>query len=407
MKYVLVLLDGMADYPIAELDGKTPVEFARTPNMDALAASAEIGLAVTVPDGFKPGSDVANLGVLGYDVKKCYTGRSPLEALAIGVKMKSDDLALRANLVTLSDDAEFENKLMLDYSAGEISTKEADSLLKDLYAHLSGLDLLDGIDLYTGTSYRHCMIISGSSPAETLTPPHDITARRIGEYLPKGEKGELLTNITKASYDFLSSHPINLARIANGKNPANSLWMWGEGTKPAIERFEDKYGKSAVMISAVDLLKGIAIGGGMKVAEVEGATGTINTNYDGKAARAIAELEGGADFCMVHLEATDECGHQGNAKSKARAIELADEKIIAPILAHFKQKNERLAMLIMPDHYTPVSTRTHSGEPVPYMLYDSHLALGSHSEFSEKSAKKSNILINNPWELTERFLSLK
>lgn len=406
MKYVLVLLDGMADYKLDELGGKTPVQAADTPAMDVIASRSEIGRVRTVPDGYKPGSDVANLGVLGYDVRRCYTGRSPLEALAMGIEMRDGDLALRANLVTLSGDGDFEDKLMKDYSAGEISTEEARVLINDLRDYLRKENLMNGAELYAGTSYRHCMLIHGAEPNETLTPPHDITGKRIGEHLPKGGLSDLMNEIIKASHAFLSEHPINKARISEGKNPANSLWLWGEGTKPAIDSFERKYGKSGAMISAVDLLRGIAIGGGMKVVEVAGATGTINTNFDGKAEAAIRELESGTDFCMVHLEATDECGHQGNVSDKVRAIELIDQKVIARLYSHFTEAKTPFSMLIMPDHYTPLSTRTHSSEPVPYMLYTSVKPLGCNAEFSEDVAARSGILFEKPWELTERFFSL-
>ncbi len=406
MKYVLVLLDGMADYKLDELGGKTPVQAADTPAMDVIASRSEIGRVRTVPDGYKPGSDVANLGVLGYDVRKCYTGRSPLEALAMGIEMRDGDLALRANLVTLSGDGDFEDKLMKDYSAGEISTEEACVLINDLRDYLRKENLMNGAELYAGTSYRHCMLIHGAEPNETLTPPHDITGKRIGEHLPKGGLSDLMNEIIKASHAFLSEHPINKARISKGKNPANSLWLWGEGTKPAIDSFERKYGKSGAMISAVDLLRGIAMGGGMKVVEVAGATGTINTNFDGKAEAAIRELESGTDFCMVHLEATDECGHQGNVSDKVRAIELIDQKVIARLYSHFTEAKTPFSMLIMPDHYTPLSTRTHSSEPVPYMLYTSVKPLGCNAEFSEDVAARSGILFEKPWELTERFFSL-
>ena len=406
MKYVLVLLDGMADYKLDELGGKTPVQAADTPAMDVIASRSEIGRVRTVPDGYKPGSDVANLGVLGYDVRRCYTGRSPLEALAMGIEMRDGDLALRANLVTLSGDGDFEDKLMKDYSAGEISTEEARVLINDLRDYLRKENLMKGAELYAGTSYRHCMLIHGAEPNETLTPPHDITGKRIGEHLPKGGLSDLMNEIIKASHAFLSEHPINKARISEGKNPANSLWLWGEGTKPAIDSFEKKYGKSGAMISAVDLLRGIAMGGGMKVVEVAGATGTINTNFDGKAEAAIRELESGTDFCMVHLEATDECGHQGNVSDKVRAIELIDQKVIARLYSHFTEAKTPFSMLIMPDHYTPLSTRTHSSEPVPYMLYTSVKPLGCNAEFSEDVAARSGILFEKPWELTERFFSL-
>ena len=406
MKYVLVLLDGMADYKLDELGGKTPVQAADTPAMDVIASRSEIGRVRTVPDGYKPGSDVANLGVLGYDVRRCYTGRSPLEARAMGIEMRDGDLALLANLVTLSGDGDFEDKLMKDYSAGEISTEEARVLINDLRDYLRKENLMNGAELYAGTSYRHCMLIHGAEPNETLTPPHDITGKRIGEHLPKGGLSDLMNEIIKASHAFLSAHPINKARISEGKNPANSLWLWGEGTKPAIDSFERKYGKSGAMISAVDLLRGIAMGGGMKVVEVAGATGTINTNFDGKAEAAIRELESGTDFCMVHLEATDECGHQGNVSDKVRAIELIDQKVIARLYSHFTEAKTPFSMLIMPDHYTPLSTRTHSSEPVPYMLYTSVKPLGCNAEFSEDVAARSGILFEKPWELTERFFSL-
>lgn len=407
MKYVLVLLDGMADYTTPELNGKTPLEFANTPTMDRLAKRSEIGLVRTVPHGFKPGSDVANLGVLGYDVHTCYTGRSPLEALSIGIDMKDDDLAMRTNLVTLSDGGSYEDKTMLDYSAGEISTEEAKTLLDGLKNYLKTQNLYHGFELYAGVSYRHCLILEHSAPNENLTPPHDITGRSVQSYLPTGGKSELLLTLMKASYDYLSKHPINAERIKNGKNPANSLWFWGEGTKPNIQNFKEKYGKQCAMISAVDLLKGIAIGSGMSVIDVEGATGTIHTDFDGKAQSAIAVLDSGlADMCMIHLEATDECGHQGDTLGKVRAIELIDEKIISPVLNHFEAKGEPLSLLIMPDHYTPLSLRTHSGEPVPYMLYTSQRTLGHNNEYSEAVANDSGILIENPWELTEKFLSL-
>lgn len=402
MKYVLVLLDGMADYPISALGGKTPLEAAHTPTMDRLASRSELGRVRTVPDGFKPGSDVANLGALGYDVKKCYTGRSPLEALSMGIKLKDDDLAMRANLVTLSSEEDFENKTMLDYSGGEISTDEA----RILISYLSERLLEKDFKLYPGVSYRHCLIAEHRRPNEILTPPHDITGKKIADYLPNGDLGELLTSLIKKSYELLRNHPVNLERIKLGKRPANALWFWGEGTKPAIESFYDKYGKKGVMISAVDLLKGIAIGGGMTSIDVDGATGTLDTNFDGKAAAAISSLEGGADFCMVHLEAPDECGHQGDVEGKVKSIELIDERIISPIFERLDGSGEDFAMLIMPDHYTPLSKRTHSSEPVPYMLYSSKSPLGKHSEYSEKTCEMSGVTYENPNELTKKFLTL-
>lgn len=402
MKYALILLDGMADYPIPELDGKTPLESAKTPYMDMLAKTSQIGLVKTVPDGYKPGSDVANLGALGYDARKCYTGRSPLEALSIGIDVQDDDLAMRTNTVTLSDDDGFDDKIMLDYSAGEITTQESRELIAYVDQKLGD----EKFKFYGGVSYRHCLIVKHARPDEELTPPHDISGKRIGEYLPKGALGEKLTTLIKRSYEILKDHPINKKRVAEGKNPANAIWFWGEGTKPCIEDFHCKYGKNGAMVSAVDLLKGIAIGSNMKSIDVEGATGNIHTNFDGKAKAAIDAFKSGSDFCMVHLEAPDECGHQGDLKGKIRSIEIIDQKIIAPIYEHLKASGEDFAMLIMPDHFTPVSILTHSREPVPYMMYCSYKALGANDLYNEKTASESGIYHEYPWEMTNAFFAL-
>ncbi len=399
MKYVLVLCDGMADYPV--FDGKTPLEFAHTPHIDALAKQSKIGLVRTVPNGFVPGSDVANLGVLGYDVRTCYTGRSPLEAISMGVKLCDNDLAMRANLVTLSDDENWDEKIMLDYGADGISTQEATLLIDYLNSHLAKADYR----LYSGTAYRHCLVVNDAKPQEILTPPHDITGEKIGAYMPKGDLAPLLASLIKRSYDLLSVHPINLARIKDGKRPANALWFWGEGTKPQISDFHEKYGKRACMISAVDLLKGIAIASGMNVVKVEGATGTVDTDYDGKATACLNALND-ADFCMAHLEGTDESGHQGNPSEKARAISLIDKKIIGKITSALQKENEDFALLVMPDHYTPSALRTHTSEPVPYMMFSSKSSLGSNGEYSEKWANKNGKLIENPYDLISEFLSL-
>ena len=414
MKYVLVLCDGMADYPVKSLNGKTPLEAAKTPNMDALAQTAQIGLVKTVPDGFKPGSDVANLGVLGFDARTCYTGRSPLEALSIGIDLKADDLAMRANLVTLSDDEPFEDKIMLDYSSGEIDADEARELMDCVKDNFN----CDKFRFYTGTSYRNCLVVSRAKPEEDLTPPHDISGLRIGEYLPKGTLGKDLTSFVVNSYEILKDHPVNVARTERGENPANAVWFWGEGTKPSIPNFEEKYGKKGAMISAVDLLKGIAIGSGMNSIDVEGANGTLTTNFDGKAQAAIDALENGEDFCFVHIEATDECGHQGDAQGKIKAIELIDEKIVSPIVSHFAKKGDDFAMLIMPDYYTPIAVRTHSSEPVPFMLFSTKTALAYDSlcgenqsvetrVYSEKSAAESGVYFDKPWELIDKFFAIK
>lgn len=402
MKYALILGDGMADYPIPALNGKTPLAVADKPYMNLLAETGEIGLVKTVPDGYKPGSDVANLGALGYDATKCYTGRSPLEALSIGIDMKSDDVAVRTNLVTLGDEADFADKTMVDYSAGEITTDEARELIEFLQENLGN----DKYSFHAGVSYRHCLIIAHGSVNMQLTPPHDISGKKIGAYLPAGDESGELIELIRRSNELLSSHPVNLARKAAGKNPANSIWFWGQGTRPALENFRERYGLSGGMVSAVDLLKGIAIGAGMKSVDVEGATGTLSTNFEGKAKAATELLDNGCDFVFVHLEAPDECGHQGDLEGKIKAIELVDKKILGPVYEHLKASGEDFAIMVMPDHFTPVSILTHSREPVPYLMYSSKRALSAGGEYNEKAAADSGIYYDKPWELTNKFFAL-
>lgn len=402
MKYALILGDGMADYPIPALNGKTPLAVADKPYMNLLAETGEIGLVKTVPDGYKPGSDVANLGALGYDATKCYTGRSPLEALSIGIDMKSDDVAVRTNLVTLGDEADFADKTMVDYSAGEITTDEARELIEFLQEKLGN----DKYSFHAGVSYRHCLIIAHGSVNMQLTPPHDISGKKIGAYLPAGDGSGELAELIRRSNELLSSHPVNLARKAAGKNPANSIWFWGQGTRPALENFRERYGLSGGMVSAVDLLKGIAIGAGMKSVDVEGATGTLSTNFEGKAKAATELLDNGCDFVFVHLEAPDECGHQGDLEGKIKAIELVDKKILGPVYEHLKASGEDFAIMVMPDHFTPVSILTHSREPVPYLMYSSKRTLSAGGEYNEKAAAESGIYYDKPWELTNKFFAL-
>lgn len=402
MKYALILGDGMADYPIPALNGKTPLAVADKPYMDLLAETGEIGLVKTVPDGYKPGSDVANLGALGYDATKCYTGRSPLEALSIGIDMKSDDVAVRTNLVTLGDEADFADKTMVDYSAGELTTDEARELIEFLQEKLGN----DKYSFHAGVSYRHCLIIAHGSVNMQLTPPHDISGKKIGAYLPAGDGSGELAELIRRSNELLSSHPVNLARKAAGKNPANSIWFWGQGTRPALENFRERYGLSGGMVSAVDLLKGIAIGAGMKSVDVEGATGTLSTNFEGKAKAATELLDNGCDFVFVHLEAPDECGHQGDLEGKIKAIELVDKKILGPVYEHLKASGEDFAIMVMPDHFTPVSILTHSREPVPYLMYSSKRALSAGGDYNEKAAAESGIYYDKPWELTNKFFAL-
>lgn len=402
MKYALILGDGMADYPVPALGGRTPLEVADTPAMDLLAKTGKVGLVKTVPDGYKPGSDVANLGALGYDAKVCYTGRSPLEALSMGIDMKEDDVALRTNLVTLSEEENFEDKTMKDYSAGEITTAEARELVAFLQEKLGD----ERFSFHPGVSYRHCLIIAHGSTDMQLTPPHDISGKRIGEHLPKGDFAAELTDLIMRANALLSEHPVNKKRVLNGQNPANSIWFWGQGTRPALENFEQRYGLKGGMVSAVDLLKGIAKGAGMKSVDVEGATGTLSTNFAGKAKAACDLLDGGCDFVFVHLEAPDECGHQGDLEGKIKAIECVDGKILAPVLEHLRASGEDFAVMVMPDHFTPVSLLTHSREPVPFLMYASFRALGDGRAYNEKSAAESGVYYDDPSVLAREFFSL-
>ena len=403
MKYLLVLGDGMADYPIESIGNKTPLEVANKPEMDYLAKNGRIGMVKTVPNGYKPGSDVANLGALGYDATKCYTGRSPLEALSIGIKMEDDDIALRTNLVTLSNDKNYEDKTMIDYSSGEITTPESRELMKYINEKLGS----DKFVFYGGVSYRHCLIIKRDKPEDmSLTPPHDITGKKITTFLPKGHLSSDLEQLMCRSYDLLMEHPINKSRIERGLNPANSIWFWGQGTKPAIENFKERYGKNGGMVSAVDLLKGIAIGAGMKSVDVEGATGNLDTNFDGKAQAAIDLFKEGRDFVFVHLEAPDECGHHGDLEGKIKSIELIDEKILKPIHHYLKDSGDDYAILVMPDHRTPISILTHSSEPVPFVMYSSKEKLGSNEAYNEKLAEASGLYFDKCWDLTNSFFAL-
>lgn len=408
MKYIVVLGDGMADEPIAELGGKTPLEFARTPQMDRLAARSEIGMTSTIPEGMAPGSDTANLSVLGYDPKQYYTGRSPLEALSIGADMRDGEIAFRCNLVTLTEeDVPYEEQTILDHSSGEISTEEAEVLLKavteGLEAYRAELPELSDCRFYVGTSYRHCMIWRNGRQPE-LTPPHDILEKKIGAWLTTDP---LLLKIQKLSYEILKNHPLNQGRKRKGENPANSFWFWGAGTRPALSDFREKFGKKGIMISAVDLLKGIAIGAGMDCAQVAGANGGLDTDYEGKArAAADALLKEGYDFAYIHVEAPDEMGHQGSARKKVQAIENIDRRVLEPLLRQMDASGEPYRLLLLPDHPTPVRLRTHVAEPVPYLLYDSTTPRRSPGTYSERTAAASGRRVEKGWELMKYFLEL-
>ena len=385
MKYVLILGDGMADRPIPELDGKTPLEYANTPMLDQLAKQSEVGLVHTIPEGMAPGSDTANMSVCGYDPKIYYTGRSPLEALSIGVAMKDTDVAIRTNVVTVSDDdLPYEEKTIIDHSSSEIDTEDAAILIEAVRKELGN----EMFSYYVGTSYRHLLIWDKGSVVE-LTPPHDILGKTIGEYLPKES---LLFEMQKKSYEILNNHPINVERAAKGLNKANSIWFWGAGTKPILTSFEEKTGKKGAMISAVDLLKGIAVGAGMDNKVVEGANGQLHTNYEGKAQAAVDALtKEGYDFAYIHVEAPDEMGHQGSAERKVQAIEYLDERVIRYVKEAMDASGEEYRMLVLPDHPTPIEVRTHTSEPVPYLLYDSTKMQEHDWQYSEKCAADGGI----------------
>lgn len=385
MKYLLILGDGMADRPIPELGGKTPLEYAKTPVMDELSKVSEVGLVKTIPDGMSPGSDTANMSVCGYDPKIYYTGRSPLEALSIGVAMKDTDVAIRTNVVTLSeDDLPYEQKTILDHSSGEISTEDAQVLIEAVQKELGN----EMFRFYVGTSYRHLLIWDRGSVVP-LTPPHDILGKTVGDYLPKEP---LLRKMQERSYEILKDHPINVARRAAGLNPANSIWFWGAGTKPILTSFEEKTGKKGAMISAVDLLKGIAVGAGMDNKTVEGANGQLHTNYEGKAQAAVdALLKEGYDFAYIHVEAPDEMGHQGSVERKVQAIEFLDQRLIRKVKEDMDASGEAYRMLILPDHPTPIEARTHTSEPVPYLLYDSTMKQEHNWTYCERCAKDGGI----------------
>ncbi len=399
MKYIVVLGDGMADYPVPELGGKTPLQVANKPNIDLLARKGETGLVKTVPDGMKPGSDVANLAVMGYDPLKCYTGRSPLEALSMGVRLKDDDIAVRCNLVTLSDEEDYEDKTMVDYSGGEISTKEAAELMACIQDAF-GDELHEFI---AGVSYRHCMVRHHSVTGTIYTPPHDISDKPIKGHLPGGKYGAEVLDMMKRSYDILKDHPVNVKRIKEGKHPANSIWLWGEGTRPALESFKARWGLNGAVISAVDLVKGIGMGAGMKVIEVAGATANYNTDFSGKAKAAVEALAEGADYVYIHMEAPDECGHQGDVEHKIYSIEQIDEKVVKYIVAEMERKDMDYSMLIMPDHPTPLKLKTHVSDPVPYVLYRRGDE-GNGAAYDEENAKLSGKYYASGEELAKHFL---
>ena len=397
MKYIVVLGDGMSDEAVAALGGKTPLEAAGTPAMDALASMGEMGMVQNVPAGMSPGSEIANLSVMGYDPLTDFTGRSPLEALSVGVEMAPDDIIFRCNVVTLTEEEPYPEKTILDHSSGEISTEDADILMDAIREAFND----ETFQFYTGTSYRHIMVWKGGRLAK-LEPPHDHLTQVIGPWLPQEE---VLRSFMERSFEILNNHPLNVKRAAEGKNKANSLWYWGAGTKPSLRSFTEKTGLTGAMVSAVDLLKGIAVGADMKICQVEGATGSIDTNWEGKAQAAIdALLKDGCDFCYIHVEAPDEMAHQGLAEEKVRSIEYLDSRIIAPVMQAMEAAGEDYRMLVLPDHPNLLRLRTHVGDPVPYVLYDSRYPRKAVARYSEAEARATGHFEPQGHKLMERFL---
>ncbi len=401
MKYVVVLYDGMADYPVPVLDGKTPMMVAKKPNLDYLAQRAEVGLVRTVAEGLKPGSDVANMSVMGFDPMKYYTGRSPLEAASIGIDMKKTDVSLRCNLVTLSeDDKPYEEKTIEDYCADDISTEEAEEIIKTIEEELGN----EVFKFYPGVSYRHCLIWdNGTTDLGKMTPPHDITGKVITDYLSASENAKPLIEMMKKSYDILKDHPVNIARKAKGKRPANSIWLWGEGTRPAFSSFEEVTGIKGGVVSAVDLIKGIGGCAEMEVAEVEGATGYIDTNFEGKAEAGLDILKRN-DLVYIHFEATDECGHRNEPENKVRAIEMIDERVL-PILFEGLKVYDDYKIMVLPDHPTPIVTRTHASDPVPYLIYHKNKEVEGVETINEETASATGNFIDFGPGIMKHFIN--
>ena len=407
MKYLIVVPDGSADDPIDSLGGRTPLEAADLSTIDMLASKGEIGFCKTVPDGISPGSDSANLSVMGYDPRKYLTGRSPLEAAAIGVDMSDDDISFRVNFVTVDPAGadHCEDFIMRDHAAGDIETEDCSVLLDIIAENFQQ----ENLSFYLGTGYRHCMIINWKHPNGhtdyKCVPPHDILDRKIGEYLPKGPGADFLIDMMKKSYELLKDHPINKAREAKGLNPANFIWIWGQGTRPCLPDFNEKFGVNGTVVSAVDLIKGIGTFAGLHVPHVEGATGTINTDYEAKVKKAIEEYQSGRDFVYMHIEGTDECSHQGKLEAKMQCAEYIDYRIVKPLYEYLKSTGEAFKILVIPDHRTPLAIRTHSSDPVPYVIYDSRQETepDTKKQFNEKAAAASGNYVKDGFTLADKF----
>lgn len=400
MKYLVLIPDGMADEKIPALNNKTPMEAADKPYMDTLAKKSLVGCVSNVPEGMVPESDTANMAILSFDPKIYSKGRSPLEAVSMGIRMAPDEVAYRCNVVTLSEDGEYDEKIMIDHSADEITTAEADELIKTLDEKLGN----EFRKFYTGVSYRHCIIWKNGNDKYNFMRPHDILGQCIKDYLPHGEDGKVFYELMKASWDILDNHPVNISRRERGLRPANSIWLWSPGKKPALPSFKDKWGLEGTVISAVDLIKGIGLCAGMKSVDVEGATGNVHTNYDGKAQAAIQSFSDGADYVYIHVEGPDECGHRAEVENKVLSIELIDKKILAPVYGYLKSTGEDFKIMILPDHPTPTRLRTHTSNPVPFMIYSSVEEKNGVDMFSEENAAKTGLYVKNGYTLMDLLI---
>ncbi|WP_139904885.1 cofactor-independent phosphoglycerate mutase [Clostridium thermarum] len=400
MKYIVILADGMADLKVPELGNKTPMQYAKKDNFDYFALKGEVGMVSTIPKGMPPGSDTANLAVMGYDPEVYYSGRSPFEAASMGVKLEDTDITFRCNLVTLSEGESYKDRVMLDHSSDEITTAEAAVLIEDLKAELE----LQDMKFHAGISYRHLLVWHNAPQGYKLVPPHDIIGRRIQQYLPAGKHSSVLLEMMEKSVSILEKHPINLDRVRRGLKPANSIWIWGEGKKPLLSKFKDKYGLEGTVISAVDLIKGLGICAGLKVVEVEGATGNVHTNYQGKARAAVDALKNGDDFVYIHIEAPDECGHRNELENKVKSIELIDEKIAGYVRSEMDKMGEEYKIMVLPDHPTPLVLRTHTSAPVPFVIYDSRKEKNNIFSFDEDGAILSGLKFEEGYKLMDYFI---
>ena len=401
MKYLVLIPDGMADEKIEAIGNRTPMEAANKPMMDLLASQSLVGTVSNVPEGMVPESDTANMAILSFNPRVYSKGRSPLEAVSMGIEMKPDETAYRCNVVTLTDDGDYDDKIILDHSADEITTPEAAQLIAALDEKLGNATR----KFYTGVSYRHCLIWKNGDDKYPFMRPHDILGKRIGEYLPKKENGgEAFYRLMRDSFEILNHHPVNEARRARGLKPANSAWLWSPGKKPQMPNFKEKWGLDGAVISAVDLIKGIGLCAGMKSIDVEGATGNVRTNYRGKAEAAIGAFRDGYNYVYIHVEAPDECGHRAELENKILSVEKIDHEILKPVYDYLVASGEDFRVMVLPDHPTPIRLRTHTIDPVPFFIYSSNKARNGVSTFNEETAAAKKFYLPDGYRLMELLL---